>query len=137
MASELKQRIDEAAAHIRARASVRPTIGIVLGTGLGGFASALEGDVVIPYRDIPHFPVSAVESHAGELHLGRFAGREVAVIGIPSEQWGEQPMALCAFSSPAFDMPRASQLFTVCCDWFKARAISACVFRPASASAAS
>ena len=80
MASELKQRIDEAAAHIRARASVRPTIGIVLGTGLGGFASALEGDVVIPYRDIPHFPVSAVESHAGELHLGRFAGREVAVM---------------------------------------------------------
>jgi purine-nucleoside phosphorylase len=57
-----------------------PTVGIVLGTGLGDFADALEIDAVIPYRDIPHFPVSTVESHAGELHLGKLAGRSVAVM---------------------------------------------------------
>jgi purine-nucleoside phosphorylase len=80
MAGELKQRIDEAAAAIRARAALRPEVGIILGTGLGDFAEALEVEAVIPYRDIPHFPRSTVESHAGELHLGRLAGRPVAVM---------------------------------------------------------
>ena len=80
MASELKTQIDEAAAAVRARARVAPRIGIILGTGLGDFADALEGRTVIAYRDIPHFPVSTVESHAGELHLGTLAGQPVAVM---------------------------------------------------------
>src|SRR5262249_22484682 len=46
----------------------------------GDFAGALTVDAIVPYRDIPHFPVSTVESHAGELHLGRLAGRPVAVM---------------------------------------------------------
>lgn len=73
-------RIDEAAAAVRARCSLAPEIGVILGTGLGDFASALELEAAIPYRDIPHFPVSTVESHAGELHLGKLAGRRVAVM---------------------------------------------------------
>jgi purine-nucleoside phosphorylase len=80
MASELKTHIEEAAAYIRARAKLVPQVGIVLGTGLGDFASALQSPVVIPYRDIPHFPVSGVESHAGELHIGTLAGRPVAIM---------------------------------------------------------
>lgn len=80
MASELKTQIDEAAAAVRARSKVAPRIGIILGTGLGDFADALEGRTVIAYRDIPHFPVSTVESHAGELHLGTLAGQPVAVM---------------------------------------------------------
>ncbi len=80
MASELKTQIDEAAAAVRARAKLAPRIGIILGTGLGDFADALEGRTVIAYRDIPHFPVSTVESHAGELHLGTLAGQPVAVM---------------------------------------------------------
>jgi purine-nucleoside phosphorylase len=80
MASELVTRIDEAARHVRAQARVAPRVGIILGTGLGDFADALEVDAVIPYRDIPHFPVSTVESHAGELHVGTLAGRPVAVM---------------------------------------------------------
>jgi purine-nucleoside phosphorylase len=80
MASELKTQIDEAAASVRARARLAPRIGIILGTGLGDFADALEGRTVIAYRDIPHFPVSTVESHAGELHLGTLAGQPVAVM---------------------------------------------------------
>jgi purine-nucleoside phosphorylase len=74
------QRIEEAAAAIRARTRVRPGAGIILGTGLGDFAAALAPDAVIPYADIPHFPVSTVESHAGELHLGTLAGRPVAIM---------------------------------------------------------
>jgi purine-nucleoside phosphorylase len=80
MASELKTQIEEAAAYIRARATLVPQVGIVLGTGLGDFASALQAPVVIAYRDIPHFPVSGVESHAGELHIGTLAGRPVAIM---------------------------------------------------------
>jgi purine-nucleoside phosphorylase len=80
MASELKQRIEEAAAAVRARTRVRPKVGIILGTGLGDFADALRIDTVIPYTEIPHFPVSTVESHAGELHLGTLADHPVAVM---------------------------------------------------------
>jgi len=80
MASELKNQIEEAAAAVRARTDVRPEIGIILGTGLGDFADALAVRSVVPYAEIPHFPVSTVESHAGELHLGRLADRPVAVM---------------------------------------------------------
>ncbi|HEV2105714.1 MAG TPA: purine-nucleoside phosphorylase [Candidatus Eisenbacteria bacterium] len=80
MASELRTQIEEAAAAVRARARTAPELGIILGTGLGDFADALAVDAVVPYRDIPHFPRSTVESHAGELHLGRLAGRPVAVM---------------------------------------------------------
>ncbi len=80
MASELTNRIREAADAVRARTRLVPEIGVILGTGLGDFANALETEAVIPYREIPHFPVSTVESHAGELHLGRLGGRAVAVM---------------------------------------------------------
>ena len=80
MPSELLKRIREAAADVKARTSLVPEVGIILGTGLGDFADALEAEVVIPYAAIPHFPRSTVESHAGELHIGRLAGRPVAVM---------------------------------------------------------
>src|SRR5438093_6269560 len=80
MASELLTQVDEAAGYVRGHSSVRPEVGIILGTGLGDFADTLKPETVIPYRDIPHFPVSTVESHAGELHLGTLSGRPVAVM---------------------------------------------------------
>lgn len=80
MASEMANRIRESADWVRARTKVSPQVGIILGTGLGDFAGALDLDVAIPYEDIPNFPHSTVESHAGELHLGRLAGRPVAVM---------------------------------------------------------
>lgn len=84
MASELKTRIVEAAdavrAKLRAAGAQPPELGIILGTGLGDLAQTLEARVVVPYADIPHFPRSTVESHAGELHLGTLAGRRVAVM---------------------------------------------------------
>jgi len=80
MATELKSRIEEAAAAVRAKSALSPEVGVILGTGLGDFADGLRDRAVVPYREIPHFPVSTVESHAGELHLGRLAGRPVAVM---------------------------------------------------------
>ena len=74
-------RISEAAAFIRGRSAARPAVGLVLGSGLGGFAQALSDRVAIPYADIPHFPVSTgVVGHAGELVLGTVAGTPVAVL---------------------------------------------------------
>jgi purine-nucleoside phosphorylase len=78
--SELLTHIAEARAFVARRIRTTPEIGIILGTGLGEFADALEVETVIPYQDIPHFPVSTVESHAGELHVGHLAGRPVAVM---------------------------------------------------------
>jgi purine-nucleoside phosphorylase len=80
MASELMQQIREAAEAVKQRTRLVPEVGIILGTGLGDFANALDTEVVIPYAEIPHFPRSTVESHAGELHVGRLAGRPVAVM---------------------------------------------------------
>ncbi|MFI5372487.1 MAG: purine-nucleoside phosphorylase [Candidatus Eisenbacteria bacterium] len=80
MVSELMTRIDEAAERVLARTALRPEVGIILGTGLGDFADALQPDLVLPFKDIPHFPVSTVESHASELHIGTLAGRPLAIM---------------------------------------------------------
>src|SRR5258706_5686336 len=80
MASELVSQIREATAFLSARLKTKPEIGIILGTGLGDFAGTLESATRVPFAEIPHFPVSTVESHAGELHVGRLAGRTVAVM---------------------------------------------------------
>jgi purine-nucleoside phosphorylase len=80
MTTELIAHIGEAAAFLESRSRMRPEVGIVLGTGLGDLAGALEIESVVPFGEIPHFPSSSAPSHAGELHLGRLAGRPVAVM---------------------------------------------------------
>jgi len=80
VASDMLTAIRKAADAIRSRVGVHPQVGIVLGTGLGDFAGALENVTTIPYADIPEFPVSTVESHASEMHIGRLGGRSVAVM---------------------------------------------------------
>jgi purine-nucleoside phosphorylase len=77
---ELRPKIEEAAASIRKRSPATPRIGIILGTGLGGLAAQIESSVAIPYGDIPHFPVSTVESHAGQLVCGKLHGVEVVAM---------------------------------------------------------
>ncbi len=72
--------IDEAAAFIRSTTDVRPEIGLILGSGLGILGDELEDGVTIPYEDIPHFPVSTVEGHAGELLIGKLQGRSVVLM---------------------------------------------------------
>jgi purine-nucleoside phosphorylase len=78
--TDLLREIEQARAYVAARAALKPEVGIVLGTGLGQFASAMRDTVVIPYADIPHFPHTKVESHAGDLVLGTLGGRPTAVL---------------------------------------------------------
>ncbi len=78
--AELSAQIEEAVASLRAATAIRPRAGLILGTGLGCFADRMEVEASIPYREIPHFPISTVESHAGELVFGRVAGVECAVM---------------------------------------------------------
>jgi purine-nucleoside phosphorylase len=72
-----RNQVTEAASFIRSRLTQKPQIGLILGTGLGGAAEAMEGKVVIPYEDIPHFPVSTVVSHHGQLACGTWAGKPI------------------------------------------------------------
>jgi purine-nucleoside phosphorylase len=71
---------DEAAAYIRSRTRHTPTIGLVLGSGLGPLAEQIEAADKIPYGDIPHFPVSTVHGHAGQLVIGQLAGATVCAM---------------------------------------------------------
>jgi len=72
--------IQEAAAYIQSKISETPEVGLILGSGLGVLAELVEQPVTIAYGDIPHFPVSTVEGHAGELLIGKIAGRTVAMM---------------------------------------------------------
>jgi purine-nucleoside phosphorylase len=76
----LFDRIQEATGVVRRRTRLRPDIAIVLGTGLGGLAAEIEVEAAIPYEDIPGFPLSTVESHAGRLLLGRLGQRPVVAM---------------------------------------------------------
>jgi purine-nucleoside phosphorylase len=77
---DLHAHIAAAAAAIRTRWSKRPRVGIVLGTGLGGLATEIATDAVIPYEEVPHFPESTVMTHAGQLVCGSLAGRDVVAM---------------------------------------------------------
>lgn len=74
------QEVQSAVAAVKAALPhVQPRIAIVLGTGLGDLAHRLEKAVAIPYEDIPHFPHSTVESHAGRLVFGQLEGVDVVL----------------------------------------------------------
>ena len=69
-----------AAEYMRSRPSLRPTVGLVLGSGLGDFADTLEDTLRIPFSEIPHFPLPTVPGHTGAVVIGRKGGRDVAVL---------------------------------------------------------
>ena len=73
MLEKIKQTSDWLIQHINRR----PRVAIILGSGLGKLSDEIEAREVIPYSDIPGFPVSAVEGHAGELIIGRLGGQDV------------------------------------------------------------
>jgi purine-nucleoside phosphorylase len=76
----LAEQIAEALAYIRKHTRVRPEIGIILGTGLGGLVKEIRKEMVLDYDEIPHFPISTVESHHGKLIFGTIAGKKVVVM---------------------------------------------------------
>lgn len=78
--TQLRQHIDEALAVIRKHSKSTPSIGIILGTGLGGLAAEIQKEAEIDYGVIPHFPVSTVESHHGKLIFGTIAGKPIVAM---------------------------------------------------------
>jgi purine-nucleoside phosphorylase len=79
-APALHDQVREAAGIVARRARVKPEVAIILGTGLGGLAREIEVQAEIPYGEIPGFPLSTVETHAGKLLLGRLSGRPVVAM---------------------------------------------------------
>ncbi len=79
-ASDLRARLEEAVSAVRSRSALEPRVAIVLGTGLGGLAERMDVAEAIPYASIPHFPLSTVESHEGQLLLGTLNGTPVVAM---------------------------------------------------------
>lgn len=72
------QKINETASYLKSRLQGEmPTLGIIMGTGLGPISELIEDKQVIPYSEIPNFPVSTVEGHSGNLILGNLGGKRV------------------------------------------------------------
>lgn len=80
MTSEMGRKIKRAASVIRTFCKKRPTAGIILGTGLGNLAKTIKHKVVIPYSEIPGFPKTTVDTHAGELVIGQLGRKTVATL---------------------------------------------------------
>lgn len=76
----LRQQMSEAAAAVRLHSDLRPEVAIILGTGLGHLAEAIETAASIPYDQIPGFPASTVESHRGRMILGKLGGVQVVAM---------------------------------------------------------
>ena len=89
--------LDEALAAIVARTSLRPRVGVVLGSGLGPFADAVEERVEIAYGEIPGWPVSTAVGHAGTLVVGTFGGVPVAVMNGRAHLYEGAPAAKVVF----------------------------------------
>ena len=68
---DITEKIAAAAQYIRSKVSFQPTIGMVLGSGLGDYADTLEDCIRIPYSEIPNFPVPTVPGHTGAMVFGR------------------------------------------------------------------
>jgi purine-nucleoside phosphorylase len=78
--ADIYSKAQAAVDHIREWIKITPRVGIILGSGLGGFASQVVAAVTISYADIPHFPQSTVAGHSGKLVLGTIGGVPVAVM---------------------------------------------------------
>jgi len=76
----LYDRVSEAAEFIASRTALRPAIGAILGSGLGGFAALIEKPSTLPYAEIPHFPQSTAPGHGGRLLIGTLNGVPIAVM---------------------------------------------------------
>lgn len=70
----------ESVDYIKSRTKINPSLGIILGTGLGGLVKEIEIIDEIPYDQIPHFPLSTVESHSGKLIFGKLGGKDVVAM---------------------------------------------------------
>jgi purine-nucleoside phosphorylase len=74
------EQIDQIAKFIRSKSSYHPQVGIILGSGLGALATSVELSTIIPYSEIPEWPISTIRGHQGHLVIGKFENKEVIVM---------------------------------------------------------
>ena len=74
---EYKAKVERAVQFIQGKTDFKPQIAIILGTGLGGIANVISPHIIIPYREIPYFPVSTAPSHQGQIILGTLEGKNI------------------------------------------------------------
>src|SRR5665811_1930522 len=74
------EKIVETTEFLKAKGIINPDAGIILGTGLGELTSKIENRLEIDYKDIPNFPISTVEGHAGKLIYGEFGGKKIVAM---------------------------------------------------------
>jgi purine-nucleoside phosphorylase len=74
------EKIKETTEFLKKKGIVNPEAGLILGTGLGGLSSKIDIKVEIDYKDIPNFPLSTVEGHAGKLIYGKFGGKNIVAM---------------------------------------------------------
>ncbi len=106
-----RQDFEAAATLIRGRTAHRPGIGLVLGSGLGDVADAVENADAIPYRDIPGWPHSGVVGHANRLVIGQLEGQTVAVLQGRSHFYEGYSMHEVTFSVRVLQMLGVRTLF--------------------------
>ncbi|MES2764797.1 MAG: purine-nucleoside phosphorylase [Bacteroidota bacterium] len=75
--AEIREQIQTTTTFLKGRFKNKPTVGIILGTGLGRLANEIDAEIIIPYEEIPNFPHSTVESHKGKLIIGTLGGKQV------------------------------------------------------------
>lgn len=107
------QEIQEAVNFIRTKSDLTPALAIILGTGMGSLANELQNHISIDYTDIPHFPVSTVESHAGILHLGDFCGVKAVMMQGRFHYYEGHSMQQIAFSVRVMNSLGASTLLVM------------------------
>jgi purine-nucleoside phosphorylase len=95
--SDQKEKIEAARAYIQARTQTQPQLAIILGSGLGALADEVQGTAIFPYSEIPHFPVSTVAGHAGQLVTGVLAGKSVVVMQGRFHYYEGYPMSVVVF----------------------------------------
>ena len=91
--------VHEAAGWIRARTAGAPDVAIVLGSGLGDFASSIKDATTFDYGDIPHWPASKVVGHAGRLVIGALAGKRVAALAGRAHFYEGHPLRKVTFAT--------------------------------------
>src|SRR4030095_4423226 len=99
MVEGIFERVDEAAAAVRAAAGRLPETAIVLGSGLGDFADTLQNSVATPYSALPHWPASNVTGHAGQLVVGETVGKRIAVLSGRAHFYEGHDMATVVFAT--------------------------------------
>jgi len=78
--SRLTEKIAETTQFLLSRTKTKPKVGIILGSGLGALGEDIMKEALVSYEEIPHFPISTVEGHAGRLIFGKLGGKKVVAM---------------------------------------------------------